>query len=215
MTAPVVGILFDTCLVRHHLTELLHLLPALRARTKIAVPAPQYAELVHHRELAMRVNAGPRKVKVFFADAALDPLLALAPVEPFSENDAVELAAWSARTYGSTRAYRARKKLAALRGCSDVVGHSVKARYKPDLDHPTWVSDEWSPLWAEMERGVRAFEHENKDAPTAADWLMIGMAVARGWHIATTETAKQTNEFEHLGDFLLDLPALRALVAGP
>lgn len=212
MTAPIVGILFDTCIVRHHLAELVPLLPALRAVASIAVPAPQYAEMLHQRELA--VQAAVPKSKAFFAEGALEPLVTYAPVVPFSDQDGVALAAWSARTYGSSRAYRARKKLAALRACTDVVGSSVQARFRPNLDAPAWHRDEWSPLWAEMERGVRAFEHEKKDAATAADWMLIGMAVARGWHIATTETAKDSNEFEHMEEFLLDLPKLRDL-AGP
>lgn len=49
----------------------------------------------------------------------------------------------------------------------------------------------------------------------AADWMLIGMAVARGWHIATTETAKDSNEFEHMEEFLLDLPKLRHLAGQP
>lgn len=198
------GLLFDTNAVRAGGRDFPKLCDGLgKLGVVCEVPAHVVAEFVRGRAaiLSERATAaGLPAVTVSFGDE-LEKFSSLA-VEPFTQADAAALVEWTQEAYGSQDQYARFKTLQAVRGASPAYrGGALECGLMGDGKD---ADRRWSQLYAAAELFCAEGRFVCK-ASTNADWLTIGMALARDRWIVTNEGGR---EFERVQDRCLTFAQL-------
>lgn len=193
------GLIFDTNALLEDLDGFGRLSAELQRRSiPCEVPAHVLAELVRNRAATKVKRAekdgipGARGLRIDIAAERLK--LGAAKVLPFEEPDAHALVRWTEETYGSQEDYGRVKMLFAMRASTAV--YRPAARTLGLLGEEADHEKNWRRFFAEAERVCRDGQLK-KRASTNADWLTIGMAVARGRLIVTGETRSEFESFQH------------------
>ena len=116
------------------------------------------------------------------------------------------------KEHKTSQGYKNWKKLLVTRASSDVYKRELRDRLDDGTETDAeWDRSHWKSIWAGVEKRCRTGDYK-KRPPGTTDWLLIGIAVSRDWHIATTERGK---EFEFVKDRIISFSELQQIANLP